>query len=93
MIESNSPWRVPAWMAGGGYQRYRQAGVSFQTAAGGESNGYRMRLWKVALQTLAHETGLAIRVCRFPLATRKGNPIWHRMRVFRGVQFCRKHLG
>ena len=49
------------------------------TADGGGSNGSRCRLWKVALQELADETGLRITVCHFPPGTSKWNKIEHRM--------------
>ena len=49
------------------------------TADCGGSNGYRVRLWKVALQSLANETGLKISVCHFPPGTSKWNKIEHRM--------------
>lgn len=49
------------------------------TADAGGSNGYRLRLWKVALQALADETGLRITVCHFPPGTSKWNKIEHRM--------------
>jgi hypothetical protein len=48
------------------------------TDAGG-SNGYRSRLWKVALQGLADDSGLRISVCHFPPGTSKWNKIEHRM--------------
>jgi len=48
------------------------------TDAGG-SNGYRSRLWKVALQGLADDLGLRISVCHFPPGTSKWNKIEHRM--------------
>jgi hypothetical protein len=49
------------------------------TADGGGSNGSRCRLWKVALQRLADQLGLAITVCHFPPGTSKWNKIEHRM--------------
>jgi hypothetical protein len=36
------------------------------TADCGGANGYRRRRWKVEVQRLADETGLAIQVCHFP---------------------------
>jgi Rhodopirellula transposase DDE domain len=42
------------------------------TADGGGSNGSRLRLWKVALQQLADETGLIIQVCHYPPGTSRG---------------------
>jgi hypothetical protein len=38
-----------------------------------------VRLWKVALQALADETGLYISVCHFPPGTSKWNKIEHRL--------------
>jgi len=49
------------------------------TADAGGSNGYRPRLWKVALQELADDIGLRISVCHFPPGTSKWNKIEHRM--------------
>jgi len=43
------------------------------TADGGGSNGSRLRLWKMALQKLADETGLLIQVCHYPPGTSKWN--------------------
>ena len=52
------------------------------TADGGGSNGYRLRLWKIELQKLADETGLAIQVCHFPPGTSKWNKVEHRLFSF-----------
>ena len=41
-----------------------------------------MRLWKLKLQTLADETGLAIAVSHFPPGTSKWNKIEHRLFSF-----------
>jgi hypothetical protein len=49
------------------------------TSDAGGSNGYRSRLWKVALQDLADDLGLRISVCHFPPGTSKWNKIEHRM--------------
>jgi len=49
------------------------------TADGGGSNGHRNRLWKVALQEFANESGLEVSVCHFPPGTSKWNKIEHRM--------------
>lgn len=48
-------------------------------ADGGDSNGYRVRLWKVELQRFAIEAGLEITVCHFPPGTSKWNKIEHRL--------------
>ena len=52
------------------------------TADGGGSNGSRLRLWKLELQKLADETGLAITVCHFPPGTSKWNKVEHRLFSF-----------
>jgi hypothetical protein len=67
-----------------GWQRmgsrvYPQARELLVTADAGGSSGYRTRLWKVALQNLADEMGLAIHVCHLPPGTSKWNKIEHRM--------------
>src|SRR6476646_1781948 len=49
------------------------------TADSGGSTGYRLRLWKTELATLATETGLAITVCHLPPGTSKWNKIEHRL--------------
>ena len=52
------------------------------TADGGGCNGYRLRLWKVELQRLADQTGLAMAVCHFPPGTSKWNKVQHRLFSF-----------
>jgi len=49
------------------------------TADGGGSNGPRNRLWKVALQEWADETGLGVAVSHFPPGTSKWNKVEHRL--------------
>ncbi len=49
------------------------------TADGCYSDGSRLRLWKLALQQLADETGLIIQVRHYPPGTSKWNKIEHRM--------------
>lgn len=49
------------------------------TADGGGSNGPRNRLWKVALQEWADETGLRVSVCHLPPGTSKWNKVEHRL--------------
>ena len=58
---------------------YPQARAVLITADGGGSNARRNRWWKVALQKLADEIGIAISVRHFPAGTRKWNTIEHRM--------------
>ena len=70
----------PALVAGDGVARSipRPRRLLITADAGG-SNGYRSRLWKVALQGLADDLGLRISVCHFPPGTSKWNKIEHRM--------------
>lgn len=70
---------IRRWWSKMGSQRYRQARELLITADGGGSNGSRSRLWKVALQELATDLELPIRVCHFPPGTSKWNKIEHRM--------------
>ena len=66
-------------MAQDGETRYAKADHLLITADCGGSNGYRVRLWKVALQKFADESGLKISACYFPPGTSKWNKIEHRM--------------
>jgi hypothetical protein len=52
------------------------------TADGGGSNSCRNRLWKVALQECADESGWSVAVSHFPPGTNKWNQVEHRL-------FCR----
>ncbi len=70
---------IRRWWNKMGRRRYPDATELMITADGGGSNGYRVRLWKVALQKFANESGLHISVCHFPPGTSKWNKIEHRM--------------
>lgn len=67
------------WWEKMGCARYPGATELLVTADGGGSNGVRVRLWNVALQRFADQTGLRISVCHFPPGTSKWNKIEHRM--------------
>lgn len=67
------------WWQQMGSQVYPKATALLVTADAGGSNGYRLRLWKGALQELADAIGLRISVCHFPPGTSKWNKIAHRM--------------
>jgi hypothetical protein len=67
------------WWQHVGLLAYPQADRLLICADGGGSNGSRVRLWKVALQALADETGLQITVCHLPPGTSKWNKIEHRL--------------
>jgi hypothetical protein len=70
---------IRRWWQQMGSDRYPAATELTITADCGGSNGYRTRLWKVDLQTLADELGFAITVCHLPPGTSKWNRIEHRL--------------
>lgn len=70
---------IRRWWNKMGKSRYAAADHLLITADCGGSNGYRVRLWKLALQEFANESGLNISVCHFPPGTSKWNKIEHRM--------------
>jgi transposase len=73
---------IRRWWHAMGQDKYPQAQRLLITADGGGSNGSRLRLWKLELQTLADETGLALAVSHFPPGTSKWNKIEHRLFSF-----------
>jgi transposase len=73
---------IRRWWHALGQEKYPHAKRLMITADGGGSNGSRLRLWKLELQTLADETGLAIAVSHFPPGTSKWNKIEHRLFSF-----------
>jgi hypothetical protein len=70
---------IARWWQQMGKQRYPNARQLTITADCGGSNGYRSRLFKVELQTLADELAIAITVCHLPPGTSKWNRIEHRL--------------
>ena len=70
---------IRRWWRRMGSRVYPNAKELLIMADGGGSNGSRRRLWKLCLQGLADELGLAITVCHFPPGTSKWNKIEHRM--------------
>ena len=70
---------IRTWLERMGRPRYPKARALTITADCGGSNGARVRLWKVELQKLADETGLALHVHHYPPGTSKWNKIEHRM--------------
>jgi hypothetical protein len=73
---------IRRWWRRMGRKRYAKAKRLLITADCGGSNGARVRLWKVELQKLANQTGLAITVTHHPPGTSKWNRIEHRMFAF-----------
>ncbi len=73
---------IRGWWRHEGKRLYPAAATILMTADGGGSNGWRLRLWKLELQTFADETGLPLSVCHFPPGTSKWNKIEHRLFSF-----------
>jgi transposase len=73
---------IRRWWREMGTRRFPRGTELFITADGGGSNGYRTRLWKVALQDLADEIGLKLTVSHFPPGTSKWNKVEHRLFSF-----------
>jgi hypothetical protein len=70
---------IRLWLDLMGRERYPEMNQLMITADGGGSNGSRVRLFKIELQKLADESGLALRVCHYPPGTSKWNKIEHRL--------------
>jgi len=96
-IESNEGWvniginhdtaqfavnSIRRWWQEMGHHRFPRATRLLITADAGGSNGWRTRLWKVALQELANEIDLNLTVHHFPPGTSKWNKIEHRLFSF-----------
>ncbi len=73
---------IRRWWHELGKSRYPGANRLLITADCGGSNGVRVRLWKLELQKLANETGMAITVAHLPPGTSKWNRIEHRLFAF-----------
>jgi hypothetical protein len=73
---------IRRWWKRMGSRRFLKARELFVTADSGGSNSARCRLWKVALQELANDTGLKITIGHLPPGTSKWNKIEHRMFSF-----------
>jgi Rhodopirellula transposase DDE domain len=78
---------IRTWWQQVGSKRYPNSRRLLVTADAGGSNGYRLRLWKVELATLAAETGLDITVCHYPPGTSKWNKVEHRLFSFISINW------
>jgi hypothetical protein len=83
---------IGRWWLTMGKTRYPRATRLLVTADGGGSNGHRVRLWKVELQTLANTLGIPITVCHLPPGTSKWNKIEHRLFSFITINWRGKPL-
>jgi len=73
---------IRRWWRLDGKRHYWGADRLLICADSGGSNGNRQRAWKLHLQALSDETGMAITVCHYPPGTSKWNKIEHRLFSF-----------
>ena len=73
---------IRRWWRMDGRRRYGAASRLLICADAGGSNSSRGRAWKVQLQALADEIGIAITVCHYPPGTSKWNRVEHRLFSF-----------
>jgi hypothetical protein len=83
---------IRRWWRLDGKRHYRGAGRLLICADSGGSNGNRPRAWKLHLQALSDETGMAITVCHYPPGTSKWNKIEHRLFSFISLNWRGKPL-
>ncbi len=83
---------IRRWWRSMGRPLYRRCKRLLIMADAGGSNGPKLRLWKVELQTLANEIGKQISICHFPPGTSKWNKIEHRLFSFISMNWRGKPL-
>jgi Rhodopirellula transposase DDE domain len=83
---------IRRWWRMDGRRHYREAQRLLICADSGGGNGSRQRAWKVHLQELSDETGMAITVCHYPPGTSKWNKIEHRLFSFISLNWKGKPL-
>jgi hypothetical protein len=83
---------IRRWWRLDGKRYYRGADRLLICADSGGSNGNRQRAWKLYLQALSDETGMAITVCHYPPGTSKWNKIEHRLFSFISLNWRGKPL-
>jgi Rhodopirellula transposase DDE domain len=83
---------IRRWWRIDGRRHYREAQRLLICADCGGGNGSRQRAWKVHLQQLSDETGMAITVCHYPPGTSKWNKIEHRLFSFISLNWKGKPL-
>jgi hypothetical protein len=83
---------IRRWWRMDGRRYYREAQRLLICADSGGGNGNRHRAWKVRLQELSDETGMAITVCHYPPGTSKWNKIEHRLFSFISLNWKGKPL-
>jgi Rhodopirellula transposase DDE domain len=83
---------IRRWWRMDGRRYYREAPRLLICADSGGGNSNRARAWKLYLQKLSDETGLAITVCHYPPGTSKWNKIEHRLFSFISLNWKGKPL-
>lgn len=83
---------IRRWWRMDGRRHYREAQRLLICADSGGGNGNRQRAWKVHLQELSDEIGMAITVCHYPPGTSKWNKIEHRLFSFISLNWKGKPL-
>jgi hypothetical protein len=83
---------IRRWWRLDGKRHYRGAERLLICADSGGSNGNRQRAWKLHLQALSDETGMAVTVCHYPPGTSKWNKIEHRLFSFISLNWRGKPL-
>jgi hypothetical protein len=83
---------IRRWWRLDGKRHYQSAERLLICADSGGSNGNRQRAWKLHLQGLSDETGMAITVCHYPPGTSKWNQIEHRLFSFISLNWRGKPL-
>lgn len=83
---------IRRWWNNSGKIDFPNATTLMIAADGGGSNGSRTKLFKVELQKLANQTGLAILVSHYPPYTSKWNAIEHKLFSFISINWRAKPL-
>jgi Rhodopirellula transposase DDE domain len=83
---------IRRWWRLDGKRHYPETRRLLICADSGGSNGNRQRAWKLHLQELSDETGIAITVCHYPPGTSKWNKIEHRLFSFISLNWRGKPL-
>jgi len=83
---------IRRWWNLDGKQHYLRGKRLLICADSGGGNGNRQRAWKLHLQSLSDEIGMAISVCHYPPGTSKWNKIEHRLFSFISLNWRGKPL-
>ena len=78
---------IRRWWRLDGRRIYRASRRLLICADSGGSNGHKLRVWKLGLQSLADEIAIPITVCHYPPGTSKWNKIEHRLFSFISINW------